>query len=134
MWPNRRKPSPPKPSIPTEYPSGTCVVTESGRYYINGKFRHKVVSDRVFDSWSFSLVIESTEAARSKYALMRSLGFRDGTVIKNILDGKIYVISKNLRRLIDDPDVLRRLGKDESQVVLVSNGETLLHKEGEVLR
>ena len=134
MWPNRRKPSPPKPSSPTEYPSGTCVVTEAGRFYINARFRHKIISDRIFDSWSFPLVVETTEAAVSKYALVKSLGFRDGTIVKNILDGKIYIISKNLRRLIDDPDVLRRLGKDETQIIIASNREILLHKEGEVLK
>lgn len=134
MWPDRRKPSPPKPSSPTEYPSGACVVTEAGRFYINGKFRHKIISDRIFDSWSFPIVVETTEAAVSRYVVVKSLGFRDGSVVKNILDGKIYVISKNERRPVADPDVLRRLGKDETKVVLASNREILLHKEGEVLK
>jgi hypothetical protein len=78
------------------------------------------------------LVIKTTEAALAKYPVLKSLGFRDGTVIKDIVDSKIYVISRSLRRLIDDPDALARLGKDESQALLVSHKEALLHREGEV--
>lgn len=132
LFQNKHKSLPPKPSLPTKYPSGTCVVTELGRFYISNDYRHRIPTDRIFESWSFPLVVETTEAALSKYPVLKSLGFRDGTLIKDITDSKIYVISKSLRRLIADPDVLSRLGKDETQVLLASQKEVLLHKEGEV--
>jgi hypothetical protein len=107
-------------------------VTELGRFYISNDYRHKIPTDRIFESWSFPLVVETTEAALAKYPILKSLGFRDGTLIKDISTGKMYVISKSLRRLIADPDVLSRLDRDESQVLLASQKEVLLHKEGEV--
>lgn len=134
MWLSRRTPSQPIPSTPTEYPSGICVVTEKGRFYINGKLRHRITTDRVFDSWSFPIVINTSEAAVSKYLVVKSLGFRDGTFVKDITTGKMYIISKNLRRHIESPDVLTRLGKKESDAILVSKAEIELQKEGEVLK
>lgn len=132
LFQKRQKSLRPKPSTPTKYPSGTCVVTELGRFYISNDYRHKIPTDRIFESWSFPLVVETTEAALAKYPILKSLGFRDGTLIKDISTGKMYVISKSLRRLIADPDVLSRLDRDESQVLLASQKEVLLHKEGEV--
>lgn len=133
MWLNRRRPSPPKPSSPTDYPGGICVVTEAGRFYIGNKFRHRITSDRIFESWSFPVVVETSEIAVSRYPIVKSLGFRDGSLVKDIMTGGLYVISRGERRRIVSPDVLDRLGKTEADFVLASQKELSLHKEGEVL-
>jgi hypothetical protein len=109
------------------------VVTEAGRFYIGTKFRHRVISDRIFESWSFPVVVETSEIAVSKYPIVKSLGFRDGSLVKDIMTGGLYVISRGERRRITSPDVLDRLGKTEADFMLASQKELSLHKEGEVL-
>jgi hypothetical protein len=62
------------------------------------------------------------------------LGFRDGTLIKNIADGKIYLISQNKRRHIVDPDVFNKYGLDRSNMIEVSESETNMHDLGDSLQ
>ena len=62
-----------------------------------------------------------------------SLGFRDGSLIKNIADGKMYLISQNKRRHIVDPDSFARYGLDRSVVIEVSETEVNMHDIGEDL-
>lgn len=75
----------------------------------------------------------SSEAALSQYVYGGVLGFRDGSLIQNISDGKMYLISGSLRRHITNPDVFERLGMDEKGIIRVSDKEVKLHKEGESL-
>jgi hypothetical protein len=65
--------------------------------------------------------------------LAGKLGFRDGTLIKNIADGKLYLISQNKKRHIVDPDTFDKYGLDRSQVIEVSAFETSMHELGEEL-
>ena len=65
--------------------------------------------------------------------LAGKLGFRDGTLIKNIADGKLYLISQNKKRHIVDPDTFNKYGLDRSQVVEVSAFEVSMHELGEEL-
>lgn len=129
----RRRTAKPLPAAPVDYPSGTCVLTEAGVFYINSRVRLRVPTDRVFDSWNFPLVVESTEAAVKKYPITGKLGFRDGTLVKNIMDAKMYIIAKSKRRLITSPNVLANLNLQEKDAILVSEQEILLHQEGDNL-
>ena len=61
------------------------------------------------------------------------LGFRDGTLIKNIADGKMYLISQNKKRHIVDPDSFIKYGIDRSKVIEVSESEANSHELGENL-
>jgi len=63
--------------------------------------------------------------------LAGKLGFRDGTLIKNIADGKMYLISQNKRRQIVDPDTFNKYGLNRSEVIEVSDSETNMHDVGE---
>lgn len=117
---------------PVNYPSGVAVGTENGVYFIKGKTKFKVASDRVLDSWSFDVLPGST-ASVSKLKYGGLLGFRSGTLIRNIADNRLYLISDNKRRHIRSPDVFERYGFDETSVILVSEEEVNLHDEGEVL-
>jgi len=69
----------------------------------------------------------------SGFKLAGKLGFRDGTLIKNIADGRIYLVSQNKLRHIVDPDSFTRYGLDRSNVIEVSETEVSAHDLGEKL-
>lgn len=119
-------------SSPTNFPSGIAVKTDKATYWIKDGKRYKLVSDRAASSWLFTTV-NATENALSKIKLVGKLGFRDGTLIKDISDGRIYLISQNKRRHIVSPDVFDMFGLDRSSIIEVSNTEALMHEQGEDL-
>lgn len=129
----KKKPEPVQqkiPSQPTEYPDGSVVVTESGRWYIKGRYKFLIPTDRVFKSWNFPLVINGSDVTISKYVKNGKLGFRTGSLLWN--DGKYYFVSGNLLRKISTPDVFLAFGLDTQKALWVSDDELLLHKTGEV--
>lgn len=117
-------------SQPTNFPSGIAVKTDKATYWIKDGKRYKLISDRAAKSWSFTTV-NATEAALSKTKLVGKLGFRDGTLIKNIADGKMYLISQNKRIHISDPDFFNKYGFDRSSMIEVSDEEANMHDLGE---
>jgi len=119
-------------SQPTNFPSGIAVKTDKATYWIKDGKRYKLISDRAANSWLFT-TINATESAISDIKLVGKLGFRDGTLIKNIADGKLYLISQNKKRHIVDPDTFNKYGLDRSQVVEVSAFEISMHELGEDL-
>lgn len=125
-------PTPERVTVPVDYPSGVAVDTLSGLYFIKGKVKFKVFSDRVAESWRF-IQLPGTEESLSKFKLAGTLGFRDGTIIQNIANNKIYLISDIKRRQILNPDVFSRFGFNTDDIVWASEAETNLHEEGEVL-
>lgn len=118
------------PTGPVDYPSGSCVKTEKGLFLIKGTKRYRIVSERVLASWSFPRVIVTSEAAVAKYKILGKLGFRESSLLYNIKDGKMYLVSENKRRHITSPDVLDRLGATSKDVMTVSDDEIKLHEEG----
>ena len=119
-------------SEPTNFPSGIAVKTDKATYWIKDSKRYKLVSDRAASSWMFTTV-NATENAVSKIKLVGKLGFRDGTLIKDISDGKMYLVSQNKRRHIVSPDVFDIFGLDRSLMIEVSNSEAIVHELGEEL-
>jgi hypothetical protein len=117
---------------PTIFPSGIAVKTDKGIYWIKDGKRFKLISDRAAKSWMFTTIL-ATESAVSGMKLAGKLGFRDGTLIKNIADGKIYLISQNKKRHIVDPDSFDKFGLDRSSVIEVSDFEVSMHELGENL-
>jgi hypothetical protein len=117
---------------PTNFPSGIAVKTDKATYWIKDGKRYKLISDRASKSWSFTTV-NATEQALSLIKLVGKLGFRDGSLIKNIADGKIYLISQNKKRHIVDPDVFTKYGLDRSKIIEVSEAESNAHDLGENL-
>jgi len=110
-------------------PSGLIAHTEKGYFYIKGTKKFKFVSERAMKSWCLP-VLETKESVISGLKLFGSLGFRDGTLVKDISNGKIYLISDSKSRHITDPDVLEWL---EAEIIRVSHKEILSHEEGEEL-
>lgn len=122
------------PTSKTDYPSGVAIETEQGVFYVRGGKRYRIPTDRIRDSWAFSQIVPSTEAACKHLKIAGTLGFRDGTHVVDVTDGKNYLISDNKKRLIVDPDVWQNLGLDYNQAVTVSQYEVNLHADGEVLK
>ncbi len=125
-----------KPSLtishPTNFPSGIAVKTDKSTYWIKDGKRYRLISNRAAHSWCFTTVL-ATEAALTGIKLVGKLGFRDGTLIKNISDGKMYLVSQNKRRHIVDPDSFLKYGLDRSRVVEVSESEINMHDLGDNL-
>lgn len=119
-------------TLPTNFPSGIAVKTNLGTYWIKDGKKYKLISDRAAKSWYFTEV-QATEDAISHMKVAGKLGFRDGTLIKNISDGKMYLISQNKKRHIVDPDVFIKYGLDRSKLIEVSEMEASIHDLGENL-
>ena len=117
-------------SSPTNFPSGIAVKTDKDTYWIKDGKRYRLISDRAAKSWSFTTV-NATEAALTGFKVVGKLGFRDGSLIKNIADGRIYLVSQNKLRHIVDPDSFIRYGLNRSNVIEVSEAEVLAHDLGE---
>jgi len=116
----------------TNFPSGIAVHTDKATYWIKDGKRYRLISDRAAKSWAFTTV-NATEQALAGMKLVGKLGFRDGTLIKNIADGKMYLISQNKKRHIIDPDSFNKYGLDRKSVLEVSQSEADMHQIGEDL-
>jgi hypothetical protein len=119
-------------TLPTNFPSGIAVKTDKAIYWIKDGKRFKLISDRAAKSWAFTTV-NATEASMPNIKIAGSLGFRDGTLIKNIADGKMYLVSQNKKRHIVSPDVFDKFGLDRSKMIEVSAAEIAAHELGEDL-
>ncbi len=105
-------------------------VYSADTYWIKDGKRYRLISDRAAQSWCFTTVL-ATEAALSGIKLVGKLGFRDGTLIKSVADGKMYLVSQNKLRHIVDPDLFNRYGLDRSKMIEVSEKEISAHDLGE---
>ena len=137
----RKSPEWVKPTTPVDYPSGTFIRTEKGYFYIvNSSKRYRITSTRVLSSWSPQRVVDTTEAAVGKFKIAAKMKFRNGSLIWNIADGKIYLIENGKRRWLKNPEWFYRLGLNPSdlkwnmqRVQQVSADEIAIHELGEDL-
>jgi len=113
-------------------PSGLIAKTEKGYFLVKGLKRFKFVSDRARDSWSIKIV-ETSEHSLIDIKISGIVGFRDGTLIRDISNHKLYLISDNKKRHVIDPDVLKSLNFTKNNIVLVSHKEATTHQDGESL-
>jgi hypothetical protein len=116
--------------LPTNFPSGIAVKTDKDTYWIKDGKRYRLISDRAAQSWSFTTVL-AEESALSGFKIAGKLGFRDGSLIKSLADGKMYLVSQNKLRHIVDPDSFNRYGLDRSKAIEVSDKEVSAHDLGE---
>lgn len=123
----------PRPTKPVDYPDGLFVDADEHTYYIRGGKRYRLYSKRCLESWSASVILGSEESLVNVPKARHPLGFRDGTLIHNYADGRLYLVSGNKRRHITSPDVLGRYGWKTGDAIIVSQQETDLHEEGEAL-
>lgn len=131
----KTKPTPSKlPTEPQVYPVGSAVRTESNIYYIKDeKTRMRIPSESVLNSWNFHRVITSNEVSLKNYRVLGKLGFRSGSLIHNVADGKIYLVEKNKLRHIQSVEVFDLIGAGRDEAVTVSLTDIQLHEIGEPL-
>jgi hypothetical protein len=109
--------------------SGIVVRSNGITYLVKKNKLFRIYSQRCVDSWG--LPVHDVPAKDiAGYQGGGVIGFREGSLVQNMVDGKIYLISDNKRRLVTDPDTLNNL---QIPVVLVSESEINLHDEGESL-
>lgn len=137
LWPKRPKTQSrvSLPREPVDFPAGIAVRTEKGVYKIHtdGK-RYRIPTQRVLDSWSFPFVVDASEASLANYPVAVSkIGFRDGTLLNNIADGRLYLVSAGRLRHVVDPSVLERMGINHLMATVVSEAEINLMRQGEAI-
>lgn len=119
---------------PINYPSGICVKTSEGYFYLKGSKRYRIQSKQILRSWRFPRIIGTKESALEFFPVGGKLGFRAGTVVYDIANRKFYYIDESRRRLITNVDeVLYRLRIKRSDVILVGPSDIDLHTEGDEL-
>ena len=112
-------------------PIDGLMITDGENYwFIKGGKRVKCFSYRSFKSWSLDAILATPQACKT-IPLTGTLGFRDGSLIKDIVSGKIYLISQSKARLITDPDILDVFGRE--RIIEVSPSEVEIHTQGEDL-
>lgn len=129
MW-KKKTPEIPVANYPVEYPDGVAVFDGINTYFIKNGKKYKIMSQRAAESWNFN-VWHGSDRSLSKTPMAGIIGFRDGTVIKDISDGKIYLVSSNRKRHITTPDFFAKYGVDRSKVIEVSRKEVDFYKDGE---
>ena len=116
----------------TRVPGGLIAQTEKGYFLVKGSKRFRFASDRARLSWNLK-VVPTTELAMRDIKISGIVGFRDGTLIRDISTHKIYLISDYKKMHVSDPDVFKKLGFTYKDVLLVSSKEATIHRDGGVL-
>lgn len=133
LFKKKPEPEPQRPTKKIGYPDGVAIETEKGYYFIKNAKRYKFPSERVFNSWRLTPIVSSESACAHLPLSKAPMGFRDGTLVSNFADAKIYLISGGKRRLVTNPTILDDLSLDAITATVVSQDEILLHNEGEEL-
>jgi hypothetical protein len=110
-------------------PSGLIAKTEKGFYYIKGNKKFKFVSEKAMTTWSLP-IIETKDPMLSQFITAGVLGFRDGTLIKDVSDGRIYLVSDSKLRHVVEPEVFEWL---DVKVIEAGQKEVSVHEKGEIL-
>ena len=120
-------PSPQKPLTKFSAIDGLMITDGENYWFIKNGRRMKCYSQRSFESWGIPAILVTSNAARS-LKLSGTLGFRDGSLIKDVGNGKIYLVSGGKTRHITSPDLLKIYG---AKIVEVSSAEINIHTTGE---
>ena len=113
-------------------PVGVCVRTEKGYFYVSGdSVRLRINSVKVLKSWAFPSIWTLTDSEVSHLAVVGTLGFRPGTIIKDYGSKKEYLISKSSKVHITSPLFYQKRGLGKKfKPLYVSSKEANLHKDG----
>lgn len=116
------------------WPSDTVVECSSGVYLVKGDKKLKFYSKRTLESWNFSvspIPVHDSAIEYLKYGGI--IGFRNGSLLESMADGKMYLISDNKRRHITNPDWFEEYGFAGLPILTVSTSELEIHEEGKPL-
>lgn len=107
--------------------NGLAFKIENDYFLVKNQKLLRFFSERVFQSW----MLDYVEVGPQALAHLRKsgvVGFRDGSLVKNFVDGKMYLVSDNKKCLITNPDVVDFLG---NRWIEASEAEINLHDDGE---
>jgi hypothetical protein len=110
-------------------PDGTAIESKGIYFYVKNGRKLRIPSLPILQSQNYPRVIKVTpQAANAIPNSAAKIGLREGSVVRDISDGKLYLISGNKARHITSPIVLSQLGNPDA--ILVSNQDILLHEGG----
>jgi hypothetical protein len=107
--------------------NGLAFLVGDDYYLVKNQKLLRFFSKRVFGSW----MLDYVEVGPQALAHLRKsgvVGFRDGSLVKNFVDGKMYLVSDNKKCLVTNPDVVTFLG---NRWIDASDAEINLHDDGE---
>ena len=107
--------------------SGTAVKTEKGYFYIKNGKRLRIPTTNILRSWRFHRVAKATEEQVAHYPIMGRVGFRDGTLVFCIADGKYYIIENSRLVHITDPQTIKNHGLKRRDAFVISKKERDIH-------
>lgn len=111
-----------------EVTSGLIYKYGQRVFYLKSGKGYTFCSQRALDSWKLPVMELDPLEGSLPTALYGVLGFRDGSLIQNFKDGKIYLVSDAKKRLLTAP--LEDYGFDWADVVSVSDEEAQFHDDG----
>jgi hypothetical protein len=109
--------------------NGLIYEWDSIEFLVNRGEGYKFDSHRARASWGMPTYSLNPREDSFPVKIVGTLGFRDGSLIQNAKDGRIYLISSSKKRLITAP--LGDYGFDYSQVIEASDAEIQFHGDGE---
>jgi hypothetical protein len=113
-------------------PSGIFVRTPDQEAYYIKSGRAYTITEIHLRSWDAHVIPITAMALLPLLPIEGKLGFRDGTLVKDFADGKMYLVSDSKRRQITDPSVFEALG-GEKRMISVPSEYIRMHLEGETL-
>jgi hypothetical protein len=114
----------------TSPPNGSFLFDGEDTWLVKSGKLYQLHSARAADSWSANPIkIPAGWVNTMGLTIAGTVGFRDGSLIKDIVSGKIYLVSDSRTRLVVSPNVLDILGRD--RIIEVGPDEVGIHKEGE---
>lgn len=97
-------------------------------YYLKGDKGYKFISQRAQNTWKLPVLNLDPRVDSLPNNIVGSLGFRDGSLIQNFKDGKLYLVSDAKKRLLTAP--LEDYGFDWTDVISISDEEAKFHQDG----
>lgn len=108
-------------------------TSTNGVYYIKNDTKAPIVDPDILKSYSDLTIVDATPAQLEKYRKISAAKLKDGTLIKMADDPRVYVISNEKRRLIEDEYTFLTLGYSWADIMTVSERVLRLHEVGRPL-
>jgi len=109
-------------------------MSTNGVYYVKNGIKAPIVDPLIIEINYPNLTIQSaTSESLEEYRKVTAVKLKDGNLIKQENDPRVYVISNSKRRAIPDEATFNGLGYDWSNILTVPERVLKLHKVGKPL-
>ena len=109
-------------------------MSTNGVYYVKNGIKAPIVDPLIIKINYPNLTIQSaTSESLEEYRKVTAVKLKDGNLIKQENDPRVYVISNSKRRAIPDEATFNGLGYDWSNILTVPERVLKLHKVGKPL-